>query len=66
MKRAEQAKHNKLVIDKIAHVVGYSYRIPSYKRVCETLEKHELISSVGKKCLQNVTKKRLQWTMGTP
>jgi hypothetical protein len=60
MKRLEQAKHNQLVIDKISRIVGYSYRIPSYKRVCQLLEGYELLSSVGNRWTERSVYRMLQ------
>ena len=60
MKRVNQAEHNQKVIDKITRVVGYSYRIPSYKTVCRILEKHKLLSSVGNKWTERSVYRMLQ------
>lgn len=47
MNRNNQAKHNKIIISKIIFMLTYSYRRPSYRKVCRILNEHELSSSVG-------------------
>jgi hypothetical protein len=47
MKRTAQLKHNQKVINQVNRLLIHKYRIPSYRAVCNYLNKNGCTSSIG-------------------
>jgi len=60
MKRTEQLKHNKKVINQVSSLLIHKYRYPSYRTVCRFLNKNEFTSSVGNEWTERSLYRMLQ------
>lgn len=60
MKRTEQLKHNKKVINQVSSLLIHKYRRPSYRTVCCYLNRNYLTTSVGNEWTERSLYRMLQ------